>query len=160
MGRIQEREAARKEKNALAELCKVQRKFMQDLFELFEKTADPRNPCYITYPNRMMLGQMYFKGIAGIVSMQGMTQAFNNKKISGNLSGIMGCGKWKYLPHHVTENEYLERLDPGELEEVIWQTVYGLIRRRTFEGARYKKRWVVIFDATQNYSGDRCINGN
>ncbi|MBE5862072.1 MAG: hypothetical protein E7295_04395 [Lachnospiraceae bacterium] len=82
---------------------------MPDLFELFEKTADPRNPCYITYPNRMMLGQMYFKGIAGIVSMQGMTQAFNNKKISGNLSGIMGCGKWKYLPHHVTENEYLER---------------------------------------------------
>ena len=57
----------------------------------------------------MMLGQMYFKGIAGIVSMQGMTQAFNNKKISGNLSGIMGCGKWKHLPHHVTENEYLER---------------------------------------------------
>ena len=42
MGRIQEREAARKEKNALAELCKVQRKFMPDLFELFEKTADPR----------------------------------------------------------------------------------------------------------------------
>lgn len=160
MGRIQEREAARREKNALSELCKVQRKFMPDLFELFEKTADPRNPCYITYPNRMMLGQMYFKGIAGIVSMQGMTQAFNNKKISGNLSGIMGCGKWKYLPHHVTENEYLERLDPGELEEVIWQTVYGLIRRRTFEGARYKKRWVVIFDATQTYSGDRCINGN
>ena len=80
MGRIQEREAARREKNALSELCKVQRKFMPDLFELFEKTADPRNPCYITYPNRMMLGQMYFKGIAGIVSMQGMTQAFNNKK--------------------------------------------------------------------------------
>ncbi|MBR4605704.1 MAG: hypothetical protein IKO41_05700 [Lachnospiraceae bacterium] len=50
MGRIQEREAAKKEKNALSELCKVQRKFMPDLFELFEKTADPRNPCYITYP--------------------------------------------------------------------------------------------------------------
>ena len=92
MGRIQEREAARKEKNALAELCKVQRKFMPDLFELFEKTADPCNPCYITYPNRMMLGQMYFKGIAGIVSMQGMTQAFNNKKISGTCLALWDAG--------------------------------------------------------------------
>lgn len=160
MGRKQEREAARKEKNALAELCRVQRKYMPDLFDLFEKTEDPRNTGYVTYPNRMMLGQMYFKGIAGIVSMQGMTQAFNDKKVSGNLSAIMGCGKWKYLPHHVTENEYLERLDPGQLEEVIWKTVYGLIRRRSFEDARYKKRWVVIFDATQTYSGNRCINGN
>ena len=108
----------------------------------------------------MMLRQMYFKDIVGIVSMQGMTQDFNDKKISGNLSDIMGCGKWKYLPHHVTENEYLERLDPGELEKVIWQTVYGFIRRRFFEDARYRKKWLMIFDATQTYSGDRCINGN
>ena len=41
MGRIQEREAAKKEKNALSELCKVQRKFMPDLFELFEKNSRP-----------------------------------------------------------------------------------------------------------------------
>ena len=73
MGRKQERKRAEEEKNALAELCKIQRKFIPDLFELFERTSDPRNQCYVTYPNRLMLGQMYFKGIAGIVSMQDMT---------------------------------------------------------------------------------------
>lgn len=160
MGRKKDREAAKKEKNAVAELCRVQRKYVPELFELFAGTADPRNPLYITYSNRIMLGQMYFKGIAGIVSMQGMTQAFNDKKVSENLSRLMGCEKRKYLPHHVTENEYLERLDPKELEEVIGQMVYGLIRRRTFEDARHKKKWVVIFDATQTYSGERRINAN
>lgn len=160
MGRKEQRKAAKREKIAVTELCKVQRKYVPELFELFEATADPRNPYYITYSNRVMLGQMYFKGVAGIVSMQGMTQAFNDKAISKNLSMLMGCQRRKYLPHHVTENEYLERLDPGEIEKVIRQMVYGLIRRRTFEDARFKKRWLVIVDGTQTYSGDRRINEN
>lgn len=160
MGRKQDREAAKRETNAVAELCMIQRKYVPELFDLFEATADPRNQCYITYTNRMMLGQMYFKGIAGIVSMQGMTQAFNDRNVSENLSLLMGCRERKYLPHHVTENEYLERLDPGEIEEVIHQMVYGLIRRRSIEDARYKKRWLIIVDGSQTYSGDRRINEN
>ena len=160
MGRKEDRKAAKKEKIAVAEFCKVQNKYVPELFELFEATADPRNPYYITYSNRMMLGRMYFKGVAGITSMQGMTQAFNNKAVSKNLSILMGCPKRKYLPHHVTENEYLERLNPEELEKVIHEMVYGLIRRRTFEDARYKKRWLIIVDGTQTYSGDRKINEN
>ena len=119
MGRKEDRKAAKRETNAVAELCRVQRKYVPELFDLFGATADPRNQSYITYTNRMMLGQMYFKGIAGIISMQGMTQAFNDRKVSENLSLLMGCTERKYLPHHVTENEYLERLDPGEMEEVI-----------------------------------------
>ena len=58
MGRKEQRKAAKKEN-------------VPELFELFEATADPRNPYYITYSNRMMPGQLYFKGVAGIVSMQG-----------------------------------------------------------------------------------------
>lgn len=160
MGRKEERKAAKKESNAVAELCKVQRKYLPELFKWFENTADPRNPFYIKYSNRMMLGQIYFKGIAGIASMQGMTQAFNNKTVSQNLSLLMGCPKSKYLPHHVTENEYLERLKPQEIEEVNHQMVYHLIRRKTFDSARYKKKWIVIVDGTQTYSGDKKINEN
>lgn len=37
----------------------------------------------------MMQGQMYFKEVAGIVSMQEMMQAFN--AISKNLSRLVGC---------------------------------------------------------------------
>lgn len=43
---------------------------------------------------------------------------------------------------------------------MIHQIVYGLIRRRTFEGARYKKRWLIIVNGSQTYSGDRRINEN
>lgn len=160
MGRKKQREACQKEKNAAAELCRVQRKYVPGLFEFFGKTADPRDQRYITYSNTVMLGQMYFKGIAGISSMQGMTQAFNSRRVSENLTGLMGCTRMEYLPHHVTENEYLERLAPKELEKVIHQMVYGLLRRRSFEEARYKKRWMIIVDGTQIYSGDRRINGN
>ena len=106
----------------LPNFVKCNRKYVPELFEYFRDTVDPRNPCYITYPNIVMLGQMFFKGIAGITSMQGMTQAFNNKTVSKNLTMLMGCNKMKYLPHHVTENEYLERLDPKEIEKVIFQS--------------------------------------
>lgn len=160
MERKQDRKAAKRETNAVAELCKVQRKYVLELLDLFDATADPRNQSYITYTNRMMLGQMFFKGIAGIISMQGMTQAFNGKRVSKNLSLLMGRAERKYLPHHVTENEYLERLDPREMGKVIHQMVYGLIRRRSFEDARYKKRWLIIVDGTQTYSRDRRINEN
>ena len=61
-------------------------------------------------------------------------------------------------PHHVTENAYLERLDPKELEEIKQDLVYHLIRKRCFEDARYKKKWLVIVDGTQLYCGRRKLN--
>lgn len=60
----------------------------------------------------------------------------------------------------MTENEYLERINHEELEKVIHEMVYGLIRRRAFEDVRDKKRWLIIVDGTQTYSGDRKINEN
>ena len=158
MGREEQRKAVKKEKNAVVELSKIQRKYIPGLFKYFAATADPRDPRYITYSNTAMLGQMYFNGIAGIVSMQGMTEAFNGKRISKNLARLMGTARNAYLPHHVTENEYLERLEPEELEKVIYQIAYDLIRRRTFEDARFKKKWIIIVDGTQTYSGCREIN--
>lgn len=66
--------------------------------------------------NRIMLGTLYYKGIAGIGSMQEMIEKFNDETVSKNLSVFMGEKATGYVPHHVTENEYLERLDPNELE--------------------------------------------
>ncbi len=158
MGRKEQRKASKKEKNALIEVCRIQRKYIPDLFALFEDTRDPRNQAYITYPNRVMLGQMYFKGIAGLHSMQSMTEEFNNKQVSVNLSRLMGGEKLKMLPHHVTENEYLERLDPQEVQGIIQKIVYQMIRRKTFSDARFRKKWLIIVDGTQLYSGGRRIN--
>ena len=53
-----------------------------------------------------MLGTLYYKGIAGIDSMQEMTEQFNEETVSKNLSAFIGEKAGEYVPHHVTENEY------------------------------------------------------
>lgn len=105
-----------------------------------------------------MLGQIYYKGIAGITSMQDMTDKFNNQKIVDNIATFIGADLDEYLPHYVTENEYLERLNPDELQKVIQDMVYQMIRRKSFDDARFMKKWLIIIDGTQLYSGNRQIN--
>lgn len=67
----------------------------------------------------------------------------------------MGEDAKDYLPHGVSENEFLERLNPEE------------IRRKTFEDAKVLKKWLVIIDATEldegfqkknEYYLSRCYN--
>ena len=158
MGRKERRIQKKFEKNPIRELNKVQNRFYSQLFWKFSQTEDPRHPSYITYTNRMMLGTLYYKGIAGIDSMQEMTEKFNDEAVSKNLSVFIGETAKEYVPHHVTENAYLERLDPKELEEIKQNLVYHLIRKRCFEDARYKKKWLVIVDGTQLYCGRRKLN--
>lgn len=76
----------------------MQRKFMPDLFELFEKTADPRNPCYITYPNRMMLGQIMLWLGDGLVSSLGSEFIENDEKYRQ-----MSAGKGKQRIRRICE---------------------------------------------------------
>ena len=85
----------------------------------------------------MMLGTLYYKGIAGIDSMQEMIEQFNTEMIFKNLSVFIGKKSREYVLHHVTENKYLERLNPEELEKIKQDLVYHLIRRCCFEDARY-----------------------
>ena len=115
MGRKEARLAAALERNPISECNRIQRKHIPMLMEWFSQTKEPRDQRYITYSNTVMLSQLYYKGIAGITSMQGMTQAFNTAAAGENIYGFLGEGVREYLPHHVTENDYLERLDPAEL---------------------------------------------
>lgn len=50
--------------------------------------------------------------------MQGMTDTFNNENVVKNMSAILGTGEREDLPHYVTINECLEKLDPRELESL------------------------------------------
>lgn len=79
----------------------------------------------------------------------------------------MGEDEKDYMPHGVTENEFLERLDPKELEDIQQNIVYSMIRRKTFDNARVLKKWQVIVDATELDEGyqkknehylSRCYN--
>ena len=130
MGRAEIRAARKLEDNPIEACNEVQRRFYPKLFNKFEQISDPRHQSYITYTGRTMLGQMYYKGIAGIVSMQDMTDKFNKAGIVENMSALMGAELEDYLPHYVTENEYLKRLNPNELQETIQGIAYDLIRKK------------------------------
>lgn len=158
MSREQERIKKRLEKNPAAECNKVRQKYCPHLFQDFAGTKDPRHLSYTEYTNKELLGTVFFKGIAGIKSMQSMTYEFNKEKVVKNLLYFMGGKEKEYLPHAVTINEYLERLDPEELQKVQQKQVYGLIRSKAFYDARFRKKWLVIVDGTQTYSGSRKLN--
>lgn len=160
MSREQERIRKKLENNPIVECNKIQKKFCPDLFPMFGKVADPRHQSYIEYSSRTMLGTLYYKSIAGIESMQEMTRAFNDEKISKNLYGFMGEAEKAYLPHGVTENEFLEKLDPEELEDIQQNIVYSMIRRKTFDNARVLKKWQVIVDATELDEGYQKKNAH
>ena len=167
MSREQERIKKKLENNPIVECNKIQKKFCPELFSMFGKVSDPRHQSYIEYSARTMLGTLYYKSIAGIQSMQEMTRAFNDEKVCETLYSLMGEKKKAYLPHGVTENEFLEKLNPAELENIQQGIVYSMIRRKTFENARVCKKWLVIVDATELDEGyqkknehylSRCYN--
>lgn len=160
MGREQDRIKRKMEANPIGECNKVRQKYCPDLFQDFAGTKDPRHQSYIGYSNKEMLGTMFYKGIAGIESMQSMTYEFNREELVQNLYDYLEEGGKPYLPHGVTVNEYLERLDPEEVQKVQQKQVYSLIRRKSFDGARFRKKWLVIVDGSQLYSGSRKINEN
>lgn len=158
MSREQERIRRKLESNPVVECNRIRNKYCPDLFRDFADTEDPRNQSYTEYSNDELLGTMFYKGIAGIESMQSMTYEFNRESVVQNLYQFMGRKEKAYLPHAVTVNEYLERLSPDELQKVQQKQVYGLIRSKNFYDARFQKKWLVIVDGTQTYSGSRKLN--
>lgn len=158
MGREQDRIRRKLESNPVVECNKIRDRYCPDLFHDFAATKDPRNQSYTEYSNDELLGTMFYKGIAGIESMQSMTYEFNQEGVVENLYRFMGRKEKEYLPHAVTANEYFERLSPNELQKVQQKQVCGLIRSKNFYDARFQKKWLVIVDGTQTYSGTRRLN--
>jgi hypothetical protein len=160
MSRRDDRIKKRFEKNPVVECNKVQNKYCPKLFQRFSETVDPRHQSYTDYSSKMMLGTLYYKGIGGITSMQDMTTTFNQDEVVSNIRHFLGEKEAEFLPHGVTLNDYLKKLEPSELQKIIQEEVYDLIRRKSFDEAKFNKRWLVIIDGTQLYSGSRQVNEN
>ncbi len=90
MSRGQERIRRKLEKNPVVECNKIRQKYCPYLFRDFADTNDPRHPSYTEYSNKVMLGTLFYKVIAGIRSMQGMTYEFNQEMVVKNLLRFMG----------------------------------------------------------------------
>lgn len=90
MSRYQERIRRQLENNPVVECNKIRNKYCPGLFRDFADTKDPRNQSYTEYSNNELLGTMFYKGIAGIESMQSMTYEFNREKVVENLYKFIG----------------------------------------------------------------------
>ena len=158
MGRERNRIAKQREKNAVVECNKIQKKYYPELFTRFAEVLDPRNGSYIDYSIKEMLGTVYYKGIAGISSMREMTRTFTDEAVTRNIYSFLGTESKEYVPHGVTINETLERLDPVELEKIQKDIAYTMIRRKTFDSAKVEGRWLVLVDGTELDEGKQKKN--
>jgi hypothetical protein len=163
MTRAEKRQLKKSEGNPLSELLKVQNHFYKDFWKDMSKVKDPRHSSYIDYSSDVMLAMPLMKNICDIRSMQGMSSMFNKEECIINTGLITGKNELTELPHYVTVNDFLSRLNPDELSDIRSKIINALIRKRTFEKARFlDKYWLIIVDATQLYTfkeqnDDQCL---
>jgi len=152
MTRLEEREIKRKLKNDIVEFLKIQNHYFPDLIRDIKNVMDKRKQNYVTYEIEVILYVMILKNICSIESMQGMTHAFNEDKCIKNIYKVLGLKEKDYLPHYVTINECLSKLETEELEKIRKKMIYNLIRKKSFDdGKLMGKHWLVIIDATQMF---------
>lgn len=140
-------------KNEIKEFLKIQAHYFPDLIQDIKKIMDNRHQSYITYEIEVIIYVMILKNVCSIESMQEMNDEFNQDECVKNLYKILGLEEKDYLPHYVTVNECLSKLDNTELEKIRKKMIYGLIRKKSFDSAKFLgKHWLVIVDATQLFS--------
>ena len=153
MTRAEKRAIKNQIRNAIKEFLKIQAHYFPDLIEDIKKVMDERNQSYVTYEIEVIIFVMILKNICSIESMQEMNEAFNEDTCVKNIYRVLGLEEKDYLPHYVTINECLSKLDNKELEKIRKKMIYGIIRKRSFEYGKFLgEKWLVIVDATQLFS--------
>lgn len=153
MTRAEKREIRRTLQNEIKEFLKIQAHYFPELIQDIKNVMDSRNQSYITYEIEVILYMMILKNACSIESMQEMSDEFNIDGCVKNIYKILGLEEREYMPHYVTVNECLKRLENEELEKLRKKMIYGLIRKKSFDHAKFLgKYWLVIVDATQLFS--------
>lgn len=86
--------------------------------------------------------------------MREMTDAFNEDAVVENICRYLHMDSRDFLPHGVTLNEFLERMDSSALEEIRKDMVNKQIRSKTFYDARFQGKWLIIVDGTELDEGN------
>ncbi len=153
MTRAEKRKLKQELKKEIAEFFNIQQHYFPELIQDIRSVLDGRNTSYTTYEIEVILYVMILKNVCSITSMKEMTDAFNEDKLVKNVYKILRLDERKYLPHYVTINECLSKLNPVELEKIRKKMLVSILRKRSFQDARLLgKYWCVIVDATQLYS--------
>ena len=89
--------------------------------------------------------------------MRKMTTGFNNENMILNVSKILGIEKMDDFPHYSTINNYLERLDPSELQSIIQKLTMSLLNMQFFKNRQVRgKYWQIIVDGTKLSATDEA----
>ena len=155
MTRAEQRAMRRELKREIAEFLKIQNHYFPELIEDIKKVLDARHKSYITYEIEVILYVMIMKNVCSLASMQEMNDEFNVDECVKNIYKILKLAEKDYLPHYVTINECLSKLETAELEKIRKKMIYNMIRKKSFDGAKFLgAHWLVIVDATQLFSFD------
>jgi len=153
MTRIEMRELKKQEENQLREFLKFQNHFFKKFNNHLESVKDPRHQSYTKYEIDEILMTVIFKNICNVKSMRQMTKEFNTNESIENFKLLLDDEEIVEIPHYVTINDLLKRLETAELEEVRKEIIKDIIRRKTFYGERLLgEKWKIIFDATDTFS--------
>ena len=149
MTRKEKRKIKEQGSNEFVEFQKTEMKYFKEFKKDLGKIEDPRHQSYIEYSMLEILYPMIMKNACNLQSMREMTESFNTKKIIKNMGTVVGNEELEEIPHYVTINECLKKLNPEELEIFRTKMIKTLIRRKTFyEGRLLGKYWPVVVDAT------------
>lgn len=152
----------KKEQQPFVALLNTSKHYFEGFENILSKVIDPRNNSYTDYPIEEILYPVILKNIFNLDSMRETEETFVPQIAVDNLRMILGTENAArridrgYAPNYVTINECLERMDIGELEKLRKWMIQKLLRKRSFETARFlDKHWMVIVDATQIFTTDK-----
>lgn len=132
------------------ELFRLIKHFFPELISLLKRVSDPRHQSYITYETEILLMTKILSSIFYIESMRKTSEKFNCFEAIENVKTICGNEELEQLPHWSTINNFLEKLDPMQLEKIIPQLVTRLLKMRSFDDSRVRgKYWQILIDGTQ-----------
>ena len=128
--------------------------------ELLKQVSDPRHQSYITYGNHVLMMTRILSAIFYINTMRKTSAEFNCETAIANIGHI--CGEQlEEIPYWETINDYLKRVEPQELQNIVCELVRRLLRSRAFEQSRIRdKYWHILIDGTQTFSSQEELDGN
>jgi len=128
---------------------KIKKHFFKDINAVLKKVKDKRHQSYIEYGTDILLFTMIMKNVTGIESMNKMTLNFNKDECIENIAKALGYDCLEELPHHDTINNFLKKLEPEELENIISYMIKTLFKKRSLEHYRLlNKYWIIAVDGT------------
>ena len=117
---------------------------------LLNQVDDPRDKARTTYESKAILFTRIISGVFMYSSMRKMTVGLNDGNTVHNVSFMLNQPELEVLPHYSTINNYLEKLDPNELQTIIQKILMRLIKMSEFKDGRFRNRyWQIIVDGVK-----------